>query len=172
MANPNKDIPVVPPGHEQRFCGLHWLERRDYDGHSHGLIALQWNPGSKTWCHSGQESQHDTLAGIDTKGWTYVAKIEMPDISAPTPDNVSAPKTSVDPTIEERARQIIIDVLCTTPETLTETTSFTSDLGCDSLDEVELVMAFEEEFGIEIADDEMEQTVTFGDALRLVASKS
>lgn len=70
---------VVPPGNSQRLMGLHWLEVRDYDGHSFGLIALQWNPGSQTWTHS---QGHDTHGGkaIDTTYYKYVAPIPMPEL--------------------------------------------------------------------------------------------
>jgi len=55
---------------------------------------------------------------------------------------------------------------------VTETASFIDDLGADSLDTVELVMAFEEEFGIEIPDDAAETTQTFGDAVMFITSAS
>ena len=51
---------------------------------------------------------------------------------------------------------------------VTDTASFIEDLGADSLDTVELVMAFEEEFGIEIPDDAAESIVTVGDAVKYI----
>ena len=66
--------------------------------------------------------------------------------------------------IETRARQVVSDHLCVDPEKVTPEAKFLDDLGADSLDEVELVMAFEEEFGVEIPDD-AGQFVTFGDAV-------
>ena len=53
-------------------------------------------------------------------------------------------------------------------EKVTENASFIEDLGADSLDTVELVMAFEEEFGIEIPDDAAESIVTVGDAVKFI----
>jgi len=53
-------------------------------------------------------------------------------------------------------------------EKVTDTASFIEDLGADSLDTVELVMAFEEEFGIEIPDDAAESIVTVGDAVKYI----
>ena len=55
---------------------------------------------------------------------------------------------------------------------VTEESSFIDDLGADSLDTVELVMAFEEEFGSEISDSEAEKILTVGDAIKFIESKS
>ncbi|HEY8484371.1 MAG TPA: acyl carrier protein [Longimicrobiales bacterium] len=68
--------------------------------------------------------------------------------------------------IEERVKEIIVNELGVEPEKVTEEASFVEDLGADSLDTVELVMAFEEEFGIEIPDEDAEQLQTVGDAIR------
>ncbi len=59
-----------------------------------------------------------------------------------------------------------------TPEKVVEGANFIEDLGADSLDTVELVMAFEEEFGVEIPDDAAETIVTVGDAVQFLSSKS
>jgi len=59
--------------------------------------------------------------------------------------------------IEERVHQIIEKELGVNPEQITPTASFIDDLGADSLDTVELVMAFEEEFGMEISDEDAEK---------------
>ena len=66
---------------------------------------------------------------------------------------------------ESRVREIIINELGVEPEKVTNDASFVEDLGADSLDTVELVMAFEEEFGIEIPDEDAEQMRTVGDAI-------
>ena len=66
--------------------------------------------------------------------------------------------------ILERVRKIVIEHLDADPEKVTEKASFIDDLGADSLDNVELVMAFEEEFDIEIPDDAAEHIQTVGDA--------
>ncbi|HEY8468840.1 MAG TPA: acyl carrier protein [Longimicrobiales bacterium] len=68
--------------------------------------------------------------------------------------------------IEAKVKEIIINELGVEPEKVTPEASFVEDLGADSLDTVELVMAFEEEFGLEIPDEEAEQLQTVGDAIR------
>ena len=71
----------------------------------------------------------------------------------------------------ERVRKIVIEHLDADPEKVTEKASFIDDLGADSLDNVELVMAFEEEFDIEIPDDAAEHIQTVGDAVKFIAEK-
>ncbi|HAC05261.1 MAG: acyl carrier protein [Gemmatimonadetes bacterium] len=68
--------------------------------------------------------------------------------------------------IEARVREIIINELGLEPEKVTDDASFVEDLGADSLDTVELVMAFEEEFGLDIPDEAAEQMRTVGDAIK------
>jgi acyl carrier protein len=68
----------------------------------------------------------------------------------------------------ERVKKIVVEHLNVDAEKVTETASFIEDLGADSLDQVELVMAFEEEFGIEIPDDAAETIVTVGDAVKFI----
>ena len=70
--------------------------------------------------------------------------------------------------IEARVKQIIVEQLGMDEAEVTPTASFVDDLGADSLDTVELVMAFEEEFGIEIPDDAAESIVTVGDAVKYI----
>jgi len=65
----------------------------------------------------------------------------------------------------ERVKAIVIKHLEAPPEKVTEKASFIDDLGADSLDIVELVMAFEEEFGVEIPDDAAEKITTVKDAI-------
>ncbi|MDA1103810.1 MAG: acyl carrier protein [Gemmatimonadetes bacterium] len=67
---------------------------------------------------------------------------------------------------EARVREIIINELGVEAEKVTDDASFVEDLGADSLDTVELVMAFEEEFGIDIPDEDAEQMRTVGDAIK------
>jgi len=68
----------------------------------------------------------------------------------------------------ERVKKIVVEHLNVDADKVTETASFIEDLGADSLDTVELVMAFEEEFGIEIPDDAAESIVTVGDAIKFI----
>ncbi len=70
--------------------------------------------------------------------------------------------------IAERIKKIVVEHLDVDAEKVTENASFIDDLGADSLDNVELVMAFEEEFGVEIPDDAAETIQTVGDAVRFV----
>lgn len=67
--------------------------------------------------------------------------------------------------IEERVKEIIIDQLGVTEEEVKDSASFIDDLGADSLDTAELVMAFEQEFGISIPDEEAEKIKTVGQAV-------
>jgi len=70
--------------------------------------------------------------------------------------------------VAEKVKGIVVEHLNVDPEKVTEQASFIEDLGADSLDTVELVMAFEEEFGIEIPDDAAESIVTVGDAVKYI----
>ena len=71
----------------------------------------------------------------------------------------------------ERVKKIVVERLEVDAEKFNEKASFIDDLGADSLDLVELVMAFEEEFGIEIPDDVQEQIGTVGDAVRFIKER-
>ena len=73
-----------------------------------------------------------------------------------------------DKTIEQRIKDIIIEQLEVTAEQVTPKAKFIEDLGADSLDTVELVMALEEEFGLEIPDDEAEKLQSVGDVIKHV----
>ncbi len=71
-------------------------------------------------------------------------------------------------TTEARVKEIIIDELGVEADKVTLEASFVDDLGADSLDTVELVMAFEEEFGIDIPDEDAEQMRSVGDAVSYI----
>jgi len=70
-----------------------------------------------------------------------------------------------------RVKTIIAEQLGVKPEEVTSEASFVEDLGADSLDTVELVMALEEEFGIEIPDEDAEKMTTVGDAVKYIEDK-
>ena len=74
--------------------------------------------------------------------------------------------------ISNKVRKIVADHLGIEEIKVTEESSFIDDLGADSLDTVELVMAFEEEFGSEISDNEAEKILTVGDAVKFIERKS
>jgi len=69
-------------------------------------------------------------------------------------------------------KKIVVDHLGVDEQKVTEEASFIDDLGADSLDTVELVMAFEEEFGSEISDNEAEKILTVGDAIKFIENKA
>jgi acyl carrier protein len=72
--------------------------------------------------------------------------------------------------IADRVKSIIVDKLGVDEAQVTETASFTTDLGADSLDTVDLIMEFEKEFGIKIPDEEAEKIQTVGDAIAHIES--
>jgi acyl carrier protein len=74
--------------------------------------------------------------------------------------------------VEERVKQIIVEQLGVDEGEVTPTASFVDDLGADSLDTVELVMAFEEAFGIEIPDEDAEKIATVKDAIDYIEKHS
>ena len=74
------------------------------------------------------------------------------------------------PFSEERVKQIIVDQLGVAPEQVTAEASFIDDLGADSLDTVELAMDLEEEFDIELPDEDAEKTTTVADAIKYFES--
>ena len=73
---------------------------------------------------------------------------------------------------EKTTRDRVVDIVCeqmgTTRDKITDATSFVSDLGADSLDTVELVMEFEDEFDLNIPDEEAEKIQTVGDAIKYI----
>ncbi len=76
-----------------------------------------------------------------------------------------------DKSTEDRVREIIVEQLGVTPEQVKPEASFIEDLNADSLDTVELVMAFEEEFGVEVPDEDAEKLQTVGDVIRYIEDK-
>ena len=71
-------------------------------------------------------------------------------------------------TIEQRVKEIIVNQLNVNEEQITPQASFLDDLGADSLDTVELIMALEEEFGVEVPDEQAEKLLTVGDVTKYI----
>jgi acyl carrier protein len=74
--------------------------------------------------------------------------------------------------IEEKVKDIIVEQLGVNPEQVTPNASFIEDLGADSLDIVELVMAFEEEFSVEVPDEDAEKLQTVGDVNKYIEERA
>jgi acyl carrier protein len=74
--------------------------------------------------------------------------------------------------VEEKVKSIIAEQLGVKVEEVTPQASFIDDLGADSLDTVELIMALEEEFSVEIPDEDAEKMTTVGDAIRYIEEKA
>jgi acyl carrier protein len=74
--------------------------------------------------------------------------------------------------VAERVKEIIVEQLGVNPDQVTPEAKFIEDLGADSLDTVELVMAFEEEFGAEIPDEDAEKLQTVGDVIKYIEERS
>ncbi len=73
--------------------------------------------------------------------------------------------------IFDEVKDVVVEQLNANPDEVKEGSKFVEDLGADSLDVVELVMALEEKFGIEIPDDEAEKITTVGDVIKYIESK-
>ena len=102
--------------------------------------------------HAGTASRAGINVEPDPPAWQDPEKDEEPEMSD----------------IADRVKKIVVEHLSVDEDKVTEAASFIDDLGADSLDTVELVMAFEEEFGIEIPDDAAETIQTFGDAVKFI----
>ena len=74
--------------------------------------------------------------------------------------------------IDERVKDLVVEQLGVSQDQVSTQASFIDDLGADSLDTVELVMAFEEEFGIDIPDEDAEKMVTVNDAIKYLEENS
>ncbi|HEV7921053.1 MAG TPA: acyl carrier protein [Thermoanaerobaculia bacterium] len=74
--------------------------------------------------------------------------------------------------VEERVKSIIVEQLGVDAEEVSADASFVEDLGADSLDTVELIMAFEEEFGVEISDQDAEQIRKVSDAVKYISERN
>lgn len=73
--------------------------------------------------------------------------------------------------VADKVKEIIVNQLSVTEDQVTEDAKFIEDLGADSLDQVELVMALEEEFGADIPDEDAEKLTSVGDAVKYISEK-
>jgi acyl carrier protein len=73
--------------------------------------------------------------------------------------------------IEDKVKDIIVEQLSVNAEQVTPEAKFIEDLGADSLDVVELVMAFEEQFGVEVPDEDAEKLMSVGDVIKYIEEK-
>jgi len=99
-----------------------------------------------------------------------VAKTVPPTLSS-TNANYQPQQLMSDKSIEDRVKDIIVDQLGVNADQVTPEAKFVEDLGADSLDTVELVMAFEEEFDIEVPDEEAEKLQAVGDVISFINSQ-
>jgi acyl carrier protein len=108
-------------------------------------------------------------AGILTAGETRVRSIPAAvcDERATKPA-VKIPSDMADKPIDQRVKDIIVEQLGVKPDQVTPEAKFIEDLGADSLDTVELVMALEEEFGIEVPDEQAEKLQSVGDVIKYI----
>jgi acyl carrier protein len=74
--------------------------------------------------------------------------------------------------VREKVKQVIVEQLSVNPEEVTDDASFIEDLGADSLDIVELVMELEEQFGVDIPDEEAEKILTVGEAIKYIEERA
>jgi acyl carrier protein len=93
-------------------------------------------------------------------------------LSFPRAANVNRTNFMAEKSIEEKVKDIIVEQLGVNPEQVTPQASFIEDLGADSLDIVELVMAFEEEFSVEVPDEDAEKLQTVGDVIKYIEERA
>ncbi len=74
--------------------------------------------------------------------------------------------------VAEKVKKIVVEQLSVSEDQVTDDAKFIEDLGADSLDQVELVMALEEEFGADIPDEDAEKLTTVGEAIKYISEKS
>jgi acyl carrier protein len=100
-----------------------------------------------------------------------IAKRRSAAITIPQRNPSNQPHPMSDKSIEERVKDIIVDQLGVNADQVNPEAKFVEDLGADSLDTVELVMAFEEEFEIEVPDEEAEKLTSVGDVITYITSQ-
>jgi acyl carrier protein len=121
---------------------------------------------------AGQARQSVLGNGAFLAGWHGLNAALMLQRRAKTPEILSIQGTLKMSDVAERVKKIVVEHLGVEEGKVTENASFIDDLGADSLDTVELVMAFEEEFGCEIPDDAAEKILTVKDAIAFIEQHS
>ena len=102
----------------------------------------------------------------------FPLSLVMPDARfRPDVENLKHPLEGTMAAVEDKVKQIIVEQLQLSEEEVTPEASFIEDLGADSLDLTELIMAFEEAFGVEIADDDAQKILKVKDAINYIESK-
>ncbi len=154
--------PVSPVAEQQRVGGAHDAQAVVALGN---LLHVAWQDhggdiSSNKVGHilyarlmTGATAEPSDNKANHTGRWALIAGADMSDIA-------------------DRVRKIVVEHLGVEEDKVVDSASFIDDLGADSLDTVELVMAFEEEFGIEIPDDAAESIQTFGDAVKFISEKA
>jgi acyl carrier protein len=129
--------------------------------------------------NSRTRSEDDAVApeiGIDILSNSFtcdaVAGLSGSCRTNPRATNTNRTNFMAEKSIEEKVKDIIVEQLGVNPEQVTPQASFIEDLGADSLDIVELVMAFEEEFGVEVPDEDAEKLQTVGDVIKYIEEKA
>jgi acyl carrier protein len=109
----------------------------------------------------------------DTKTFSHFRCCQQsePTIKQP-PVSKTTTYTMSEKSISDKVKDIIVEQLGVNPEQVTESASFIEDLGADSLDTVELVMAFEEEFSVEVPDEDAEKLQTVGNVIEYIEKKT
>jgi acyl carrier protein len=126
------------------------------------------NPGRLGWGRPDTRAIESALARGGFLRPSSTTRLPTPARIAGGPAHAENGRGQTMSNIAERVKKIVVEHLGVEPEKVTESASFIDDLGADSLDTVELVMAFEEEFGCEIPDDAAETILTVGDAVKFL----
>ena len=136
------------------------------------MITPDWLDGAWGWIYN-KNPKADVLPSTTTRPLapslgTLLAKAGRDVYGWPGEPIQEAHEVQDMTDIGERVKKIVVEHLGVEPDKVTDSASFIDDLGADSLDTVELVMAFEEEFGCEIPDDAAETILTVGDAVKFL----
>jgi acyl carrier protein len=141
----------------KRFCGVS----------PHQLPIFQYLPFHNL-NRSLLQGADPRSKSIDKIANCFTCDAATREVSLPLPTtNFMADKTT-----EEKVKDIIVEQLGVNPEQVTPQASFIEDLGADSLDIVELVMAFEEEFSVEVPDEDAEKLQTVGDVIKYIEERA